>query len=187
MQENPDWSGAHLVDPRSAEWRDLFIKQEAARLKALGYDGFFLDTLDTADRLTSLDPVKYAGVNAAMVRIVAELRAAFPDAVLVANGGLSLMPGLAKYVDGVVYEGCRSTYDFQSRQYRDRTPQEIEWLDGHLGAVRRLGLPVFALDYVDPKDSRHADEVAAELQSAGYRPFISVITLDTYPGEEKKP
>ena len=187
LHKNPDWPEGRLVDPRSAEWRELIVKREAVRLKAMGYDGFLLDTLDTADTLMAKNRLKYAGAGEAMVRIVAELREAFPDAVIVANGGLSLMPKLAPLVDGMMYEGCRSTYDFSSKKYRDLTSKEIAWLDPRLAAIRKQGLPVFALDYVDPANAAHAGEIADTLRKAGYLPFVSVLHLNTYPGEPRKP
>jgi len=184
IRENPSWPQHYLVDPRSREWRSLIVERVAARLLEKGYDGFMLDTLDTAEALVSEEALRYEGSASAMVRLVGELRQKYPEAVIVANGGLAIFPGISGYIDGVIYEGVRWTYDFATEEYRPRTQSEIEWIEERLQRVRNAGLPIFALDYVDPKKPEKAEEVAKALRKAGYRPFVSGVNLNSYPGEE---
>jgi uncharacterized protein (TIGR01370 family) len=185
LGENPNWEGGRLVDPRSEAWRDLVIHRVAERLIARGYDGFMLDTLDTVTALLLEDPLAYEGCAAAMAELVRGLRAAYPHAVIVVNGGLPLLRGLAPHVDGVMYEGTRYTYDFGAGSCRPRTPSEIEWLDTRLARVKAAGLPVLALEYVHPDDLGDVSAVVAEVRALGYIPFVSEITLRSYPSEGK--
>jgi len=187
LSENPNWGGDHLVDLRSAAWRELVVKREARRLVERGYDGFFLDTLDTAEVLLQADGKRFAGVEEGLVRLVAELRREYPGAVIVANRGFSVLDGTAPLLDGLMVEGVRSTYDFEAKRSRRLSADEIAWMDARLAEVKRHGLPVFALDYVEPPDADTGRRVEAELRRIGCRPFVSVVKLDTFPGERKGP
>ena len=184
VRENPSWPRHYLVDPRSKEWRSLIVNRVAPRLLEKGYDGFMLDTLDTVEALVSEEAFRYEGAASAMARLVRELRRTYPDAVIVANGGLAIFPGIADYLDGVIYEGVQWTYDFEKEEYRARTDSERAWIEERLQRVRDADLPIFALDYVDPEKPEKARKVAEELRREGYRPFISGVNLDSYPGQE---
>ena len=184
IQENPSWPQHYLVDPRSAEWRTLMVDRVAPRLLEKGYDGFMLDTLDTVQTLVSEEALKYEGSASAMVRLVRDLRERYPDAVIVANGGLSIFRGIADYIDGVIREGVRWRYDFQEEDYRPLNESEREWVEQRLQRVRKTDMPIFALDYVDPDNPEKAEQVAKTLRDEGYIPFISGIDLNTYPGQE---
>lgn len=187
LGENPNWGRDHLVDTRSHAWRHLVVKQVARRLIDRGYDGFMLDTLDTVESLMQTDAKRFAGVATGMARIVSALRAEYPDAVLLANRGFSMLPQTAPYIDGLLVEGVRSTYDFAAKKSRDLKPDEIAWMDAQLGKARGLGLPIFALDYVEPPDPEHAAEVEERLRQAGCRPLVSVIKLNAFPGQVESP
>ena len=185
LDENPNWAGDHYVDPRSPEWRDLVVKRIAPRLLRKGYDGFMLDTLDTVDALLNNDPLAYEGAARGMVDIVKALREAYPDATIVANGGLSIVRGMAPYLDAVMYEGVRSTYDFGSKTYRRRTEGEAAWIKDRLARVTKAKLPLLALEYVNLEDADAVKSIKHEVRSLGYLPFISEISLHTYPGQKK--
>lgn len=187
LGKNPNWVGDRLVDPRSEEWRRLVVDRVARRLLLAGYDGFMLDTVDTIETLKQSDPEKFRGVDNGMAKLVADLRAEYPAAVLLPNRGFSILERIGPHVNGILVEGVRSTYDFKAKRSRDLNADEIEWIEAQLDKARLLGLPVFALDYVDPPSPERAERAASELRRAGYRPFISVVKLNTFPGEALKP
>jgi hypothetical protein len=152
-----------------------------------GYDGFFLDTLDTVEALLHADAARYEGADAAMAQLVADLRYEYPKAALLANRGFRLMERIAPHVDGVLVEGVRLTYDFEAKKSRPLTPDETAWMDAQLNKARSLGLPVFALDYVEPWDAERGRGAADALRRAGCRPFVSVLKLDRLPGQGETP
>ncbi|MDD4734741.1 MAG: endo alpha-1,4 polygalactosaminidase [Kiritimatiellae bacterium] len=180
LGSNPDWAGDHLVDVRSKEWRRLVTDEVAPRLMAAGYDGFMLDTLDTAETLLQSDPVSFAGVKEAMAELVLTLRNRWPDAVILVNRGFDILPLITPQIDGVLVEGVRSTMDFKHGQSRMLTTDECIWIEKKLEAVQHAGLPVFALDYVVPPDPEQATAVYHRLQRLGYRPLISTPDLAHY-------
>ena len=178
--ENPNWKADHLIDPRSSAWRKLVVKTIARHISDFGYDGFMLDTLDTAEMLLELDQTGFAGVREGMADIIQALRRKFPDKIIIANRGLQIIPLAAEALDGVLVEDVRSMYDFKQKASRRLTPHEQEWIDNQLLNISLLGLPVFALDYVDPPDPPLANAVFAELKQAGFHPFISTVDLMHY-------
>jgi uncharacterized protein (TIGR01370 family) len=48
VEKNANWKGAHLVDIRSQEWRNILIGHTLKKVVDKGFDGVFLDTIDTA-------------------------------------------------------------------------------------------------------------------------------------------
>ncbi len=181
IEANPRWDGAPVrVDMRDSRWQDLLIKQEAPRLLALGFQGFMLDTLDTAAYLEGKDPIEFGGSRQALRDILARLRAAFPGAVMLANGAASLADA-APFVDGYVVEGVFATHDDQEGRYRRTTDDERAWklgaIDRALAIARR---PVFAIEYAGP-DAFLAQWAKGEALKHGLRPYVGARTLDQLP------
>lgn len=183
LRENPDWEGDYLVDPRSREWQKLVVEGVAPLLVEAGYDGFMLDTVDTVAMLLHEDSVKYAGVEQGMADLIIRLRKAYPDMIILPNRGWETLPLTQNAVDGLLVESVRSMYDFRRSRSRRLTHDERAWIDNRLNAPALQGLPVFALDYVDPPNPLEAESVFRELQALGYRPLISTLDLMhyTYP------
>lgn len=174
---NPDWPGAVRLDPRSEAWRKLVLGAIAPALMTKGYDGFFLDTLDVGAYLER--ERQYPGATVAMARLVSDLHAKFPQAVIVANGGLDLLPHAADALSGVAVESVFTDYDFASKQYRmraaDGARERAQWLSS---TVTPYGLPLLVLEYVAPDATGSRTGVAGEVKAAGFVPFVSDIGLE---------
>lgn len=174
---NPDWPGAMRLDPRSEAWRQLVLGAIAPALLKKGYDGFFLDTLDVGAYLER--ERQYPGATVAMARLVSDLHAKFPQALIVANGGLDLLPHAASALSGVAVESVFTDYDFAAKQYRVRAPEKAReraaWLSQ---TVAPYGLPLLVLEYVAPEATGSRKGVAGEVKAAGFVPFVSDIGLE---------
>lgn len=101
-----DW-GSCLVNAGDPAWRNLILS-EAARLMALGADGLFLDTPETANPWLG-----YGWTAPGMNDLIRAIREAHPDGYLLLNRGLfffdpdhPLQYGSSprKYLDGVLFE-----------------------------------------------------------------------------------
>ncbi len=190
LDANPDWPDSRLVDPRSGEWRDLVVNYVAAGIVDAGYDGFILDNVDTAEELLRRDGELYRGADEAMAGILRALRETYPDKVIIANGGLSVVPLAYGSVDAVMYEGVYSTW----RRLEDGTfgygkipPQSRTWLRPRLLRLRAAGIPILALEYADPDDPEAVREVYDAVRKAGSNPYVSQRDLDSFPGSDKLP
>ncbi|MDV6375278.1 endo alpha-1,4 polygalactosaminidase [Deinococcus arenicola] len=143
LEVNSQW-GSVRVDLSDPAWWAELLRRAAAQLQHT--DGLFLDTLDS-------------GGAEGTLALVQTLRTAFPKAILLANRGFGLLPGLARLVDGVLFEGFSTThtpvYGTLDKQGQDYT---AHWLK----EVRAQGLSVSALDYANtPALARAARERAA--------------------------
>jgi uncharacterized protein (TIGR01370 family) len=81
LGRNEDW-GSYYIDAGQPGWQDLMVSV-AGEYIARGFDGVFLDTLDTVD--------VYPETTDGMIAIVHNLRAAYPEALIVQNRGFSLI------------------------------------------------------------------------------------------------
>jgi endo-alpha-1,4-polygalactosaminidase (GH114 family) len=146
-----------------------------------GFDGLMLDTIDTVPYLESKDPVRYAGSRQALREWLQRLRAAFPHAVLVANGSDALADA-APYVDAFIVEGVFSIYDVRQRAYRRTTDAERDWKLGAIALARAVApRPVFTIEYADVGDVTLSQWAFQESVSHGFRPYVGVRALNTAP------
>ena len=154
---SPPWN-TRRVDLSHPDW----LAWVQAQVKTLSpvFDGFFLDTLDTA-----------AGdlrQRRAMLRLIRHVRQWAGEKYLLANRGFELLPRLSGVLDGVLIEAFSTTWQGGYRVY-DR--QEQAYTEQLLEQVKRLGFDVYALDYADsPRLRRFAQRRAARL---GVSTFVS--------------
>jgi len=176
VEPSASWPDAWRVDPRSAAWQAMVLNEIAPFIIERGFQGFLLDTLDDAD---FLDTHGFTGARAAMGQLVARLRRRFPSALIVANGGLSLLPDIAPQLDALVVESVWTGYDFGAATYFRRTPGEAAARAATLREVRaQTGLPVLPLEYAALEDAPTRAWIYETARSAGFDPYVSTIALD---------
>jgi uncharacterized protein (TIGR01370 family) len=168
---NQNW-GSKFVDANQTGWQDRILER-ATDIMSFGFDGFFLDTLDTVDLYPQTKP--------GMIRIVERLRERFPRAIIVQNRGFAVLNQTAPLVDAVMFEAYSTDFDFQTRQYKAA--------DGDASMVLPYvgrHLKILALDYAEtPALKTRATERA---RAAGFIPFVTTISLNTLePNSELNP
>lgn len=148
---NPDWPGAHYLDISHGAYSTAYLLPRARHIAANDFDGFFLDTLDSALERRS-KRVTEAARRDELNAIIARLRSLWPSALIVPNGGL-LLRDARPSVDGWAIEDVFGGYDFAARAYTETAPERQRALLPALRALNDSGLPVFVLDYA-PRDAR---------------------------------
>lgn len=187
LEKNPDWPDARRIDPRSREWSELLVNTIAPALLAAGYDGFMLDNVDIGEYLENRDPATYTGAKDAVADIIRRLRHAYPEAVIIANGGLETAADTADCLDAVVSESAFSRWranEDGSFSYAEVSPQDRAWLRPRLLRIRGAGIPVLALEYVDPEDTAARQRVREAARKAGYHPYTAERSLMQFPSEK---
>jgi uncharacterized protein (TIGR01370 family) len=167
LGRNENW-GSLFVDANQAGWRDL-MTQQAGQLLDYGFQGVFLDTVDTAiDVAPQTEP--------GMIQLIRGLRSTYPEALLVQNRGFDIAEQVAPSIDAVMFEDLSTSYDFKRAEYTrvDNSGEAQRMVDLH----NRTGLPILALDYADPSDHATAARAARIARSYGFIPSVSVIQLD---------
>ncbi len=121
--KNPNFD-SYFANPQSPGWK-AFLLQQAAFLRVRGFDGLFLDTVDTVDVFTpenkaafKLDtPVTFDEAKLGFIDIVKSLRIENRDSVLISNRGFSILldannagEGTQRQIDAVMYEVASSLF-----------------------------------------------------------------------------
>ncbi len=180
LDRNPRWPDSSLVDLRRPEWTRLLTHRRIPAILASGFDGLFLDTLDNAAYLEQRDPSRFAGMTAAAIALVREIRRLYPDTLLMMNRAFELLPVLETEIDLVLGESVLTDYDFETKRYSrvdDETYRAaVELL---LAAKRRRPtLGILTLDYWDPKDRRGVEDIYRAQRANGFAPYVATIALD---------
>lgn len=123
VEPNPSWPEAYRVDIRSSTWQQLLLDKVIPEILKKGYDGLFLDTVDTASYLEEKDVQKFRGAKEAMVQFVKNLRKKYPHMAIYPNMGLNLLEKYGREIDGIVVE------DLYDPQYKEETPTREKQLD----------------------------------------------------------
>lgn len=163
---------SHIVDQAAPGWPEFFVEHVAAPCWRAGYRGFFLDTMDSYQRLC---PQRWprAQQQQGIVRLVRLLRTTFPAATLITNRGFELMDALHPALDAVSFESLYLGWDQQGRQYVDVSAGDRQWLLAQAARVRALGLPVIAIDFCPPGQARRARDARNRIRQHGLIPCLA--------------
>jgi uncharacterized protein (TIGR01370 family) len=176
---NSNWPDAHYVDVRSEVWRDLLLHEVIPSILKKGYQGIFLDTLDSAETLERQDPVRSKGMIGASAELIRTIRSTFPSILIMINRGYAVLPHIPGEFDYLLGESVRTTFDPKSGGYYRRTEQDIEWQRARMFEARDrdASLQLFSLDYWDPSDRSGLAELYAEARADGFIPYVSTPDL----------
>lgn len=166
---NPEWN-TYYVDVRQEAFAREVLEAMIPSLLDAGFDGLFLDTLDVQDRFPEL--------RAGFVALVKSIRARYPDAILVANRGFTILGEIAPALDGVMFESFTSYY--RAGRYRDWSDADLAWSDETARALRERApaLVVLALDYALPEDHPRIDASVRRARAHGFVPYVGTVALD---------
>ncbi len=174
----PDQNGiwkSYYANSNDPAWRADRVAEAKRLCNGEGYDGIFLDTIDTAAAFPSSEP--------GMIKLVNELRQALPNAPIVLNQGFPMLAKLAPMADGLMIESFTATYDFRNAEYVLHTPSSLDWTRG---VAQRIIDPVLAdyplrvmvLDYTLPDELEKIKIAADRAATFGYLFAAAPIHLD---------
>lgn len=180
VSENPNWPGSFVVDLRVPSWRRYIVETVAPQVLGQGFKGLFLDTLDSALYLESLDPERYRGMRKAAVSLLASLRARHGDIPIMMNRGYPILGDVAAIIDAVLAESLVTTYDFATRRYSFVSDDAAATHAALLEPARAScpPVPIFSLDYWDPDDLHNVKAIYARERAMGHTPYVATILLD---------
>ena len=174
VRENPDWKGNYYVDVRNSEWQEVILERVIAAVVSQGFDGIFMDTLDTADYLESQPGDRYAGSRRAMIDFVKKIRERYPDLILISNNGFPLLQELAPFLDAVLVEDIYWQADFEKNTYKEVTPEDRDYKVGILKKVLAAReLPVFNVDYAAKTEKETIQKCIRDSKKLGFKPYVA--------------
>ncbi len=176
---NEAW-GSSILDITHPAWLRWVTEELARPAWTRGFDGLFLDTLDSVERIIKIHPGRKAACHAALVTAIKKLREAAPGKKLLLNRGFALLDEVAADADGLLIESVYQTWSGAEKQYRAVTSSDSRWLLDHAIEAKRRGLPVLVVDYVAPEEAALAVRTAERLEAADCIPFISTPELQGF-------
>jgi hypothetical protein len=118
-----------------------------------GYRGFFLDTLDSFQLISTTDEERTRQAQG-LATVIRALRAEWPEARLIFNRGFEILPELHKEAYAVAAESIFRGWHQQERSYIEVPDADRVWLLQQLQRVRdEYKLPVIAIDYAPTRHS----------------------------------
>ncbi len=99
--ENKVWN-TYILDIRKKEYRDFLINEAKRLIEKEGFEGLFLDTLDSYKlALKGKDIKEY---EESLVRFIKDLRKNFKNITIVINRGFEILHHIKEDIDGIVVE-----------------------------------------------------------------------------------
>lgn len=180
IRENPDWPGSWIVDIRDRRWKRLVLNTIIPNILKKGFNGLFYDQLDVAIALEQEDPDTYSGMINAAVDLVKAIHREFPKVRKMMNRAYEIIPQVGDSIDYELGETLYTIYDFETKTYHLRSPEEFAWGLSQLNAGRKKfpHLVIFSLDYWDPSDTEMYKHIYEVERSHCLRPYVSTISLD---------
>lgn len=178
VEKNPVWKDAHLVDIRSQHWRKLLLNEIIPSVLQKGFQGVFLDTIDTAIYLEDKDPIQFKGSKKAMVKFVKTIKKKFPGILILPNNGLEILEEYGEIVHGVVVEDLYTQYDFSKKVSRETPNEIIEYKEKILDKFQSLHKkPVFNILYEKSVNEPLAHKAIRRCLMKGYSWYLTTVDL----------
>ncbi len=169
LGRNPMW-GTEVADLRRKEYIDFLVNVVAEKIARRGFDGFFLDTLDSYKLVAPKS--EYEAFLKAEVLLIKRLRERYPDMLILVNRGFEILEEVADLIDGVVAESLFAGID-KDRRYVEVSEVDRDRLLRMLEKVRSRGLPVIVIDYLPAHEREKAEEVVRKIRDLGFIPYVS--------------
>ena len=177
LGKNRVWD-SEIMDLTNPEWRHFIIEELVAPLAKQGYDGLFLDTLDSFQLIATTDEARNQQAEA-LTQTLNEIRTQYPQLKLVANRGFEVMPHIAPLLDAVLAESLYAAWDNAHQRFHPSKAADTEWLLQKLQALQKeFKLEIIVLDYLPPEERDAAEKLAKRIEKHGFVPWISVASLD---------
>ncbi|WP_185958314.1 endo alpha-1,4 polygalactosaminidase [Fodinibius sediminis] len=179
LGKNENWN-SYYIDLKDSTVRSVLLDQVASEIMEMGFDGLFLDTVDGVAPHTDRGHLQDE-----MVELIRELDRRFPEAYIIQNRGIFLLPQSSAHIDAVMVEDVTTRYDFTSGQYSIRSEtsyaEHVRWIHSFADTLKK---PVLLLDYAVEEEMKK--QATKRLDTLGQPYFISNIQLDTLPGRVGK-
>lgn len=176
IDENENWPGSYRINMKSDEWHRIILDDLIPYVLKQGFDGIFIDTIDTADYLENVKKMK--GQVQGAIDLIKKARKRYPDMAIALNNGLFLTDRVGEEIDALVVEDIYTLYDFEKKEYNMATKA---WTEKRLIPIksfhRKFAKPVLDLEYLKSSDRRKIKKVAKKARREGFIPYIAEIDL----------
>jgi polysaccharide biosynthesis protein PelA len=176
MGTNELWK-SDFADIAAPEWTRFVLKELAAPIVEQGFDGFFLDTVDSHELLAKGFPDRAEEFRKGIISLIKALKSAHPTKKIILNRGFPIWEELKESIDGVLVESVFQTFEGLGGKYKPVTNSDSDWLIGHIRRIQAANLPVYVVDYSDPSRADLAMATAKRIQDLGCHAFVTTPQL----------
>lgn len=171
LGKNENWNTYYLnlADP---EVYALFFDGIIPEIMVLEFDGLFLDTVDAVAPYTSR-----SHLQPDMLRLIQQIRAEYPESMIIQNAGLFLLNNTAEAIDAVLIEDVATSYHFDTNSYSLKDERSYK---SKVNTIQTLSqeydLPFLIIDFATEQSLR--DLAVQRLDSLEFPYFINSIELN---------
>jgi len=168
--KNENWQ-SYAMDLTSPDWQ-LYLTKQSKSYLAKGFDGLFLDTLDSY-YLFADNETEQRKQQQALVGIIAGLNQLAGEPKLILNRGFEIVGQLEQPISAVLAESLYNSYHPVDNSYHKVKPSDSEWLANKLDQVKERGIETIVIDYIPSRDREAQRAAARRLLNEGYTPYVS--------------
>ena len=184
-QVDPDWIlgrnnvwDSEVMDLAKPGWQNFVIKQLVAPLADKGYDGLFLDTMDSFHIYATNQAARDRQAQA-LASLLQTIRKTYPNIHLIANRGFEVMSTVAPQLEAVAAESLFASWDNARKTFRTVKLEDTKWLMEKLTSLKRdYGLDIIVIDYLPIAHREDARTLAKKIQDLGFVPWVTKPELD---------
>jgi uncharacterized protein (TIGR01370 family) len=179
LVENENWPGSYMIDVRSLKYVKMVIEEIIPYILFQGFNGLFLDTIDNAEYLESLDK-RYAGMQEATIKLIKGIRLHYPEVLLMANRGFSLTHAIGGQIDALLGEGIFTEFNFKDKSYFWTNEQDRQEAIHSMHEAQKLNpkLQLFSLDYWNQNEPHTVEQIYQIARKEGFIPYVSQVELN---------
>lgn len=171
--ENPNWPGHFCVDANRTGWHRLLLDTVIPAILEKGFDGLYLDTVDTAS------PHNFPETEPGMVALIRGIKVTFPGKILIASNANFIVEVISSSIDALAVEDLFSYYDHEEKFYKKTSRSIRQPLIRELLSIgEKYNLPIFTIDYAGPTDRSLLGYAYRSSSSYGFIPYVGTVELD---------
>ncbi len=174
---NPDWNSL-VMDITSPAWTEFVVKELAGEAVQKGFDGFFLDTVDSFNLIVREQPGRAEAIKTGMIRLIKAIKSAYPGKKILLNRGFEIWEDLRGSFDGMLIESVFRSWKPGTKDFLPAKPEDTAYLMERIDKLKAAGLPVYILDYVGPSMLADARDAAEKIDRAGCHAFVTTPELE---------
>lgn len=178
LSKNEVWN-SYVLDLSNQQTRETIFDIVKRNLETKDFDGLFLDNINN---YTSFGPTPEN--LSALVSFLMEIKDRYPEAHLMQNAGLEVLPATEEFVNSIAVESIATDYNFETSAYKLRDSKDFNARIDNLKEVgEQFGLPVIIIEYADTQELAKA--VLKRMKGYNANLFIGKIYLQNLPEYER--
>lgn len=168
---NDEWDSA-VMDVSDENWHK-YLEKQTALLKKAGFEGLFLDTLDSYYLYADEDenPEYFEKQVNGLKDAVEKIHKILPN--LIFNRGFEIFPRISFKPKAIAFESLYKGYNASDNTYTDVSEEDRKWLLEAVKPALKQGVEVIAIDYLDDTDQKKRTELAKKIAELGFTPYVS--------------